>query len=236
MGLREMLGGLTESGELGQPDLLRKVVDGIAKLRHHAARGVEVLPPEVQVKIVVIEGSFHVIEQFLRDPSFDREVEAELKNRLVRVSEERMPVRHYIVEPGPKTRVEVTEIPPKPYQLRVAGGDRDGAAFALPGEKRTFLIGRGQWHGNDHQVANDVIVADAEKSISRRAARLHRTGGGGFELESLDQAEALVVCRPDGQRLRPALSANSRVPLRRGDVIEFMDGTKPVLSVHVEEA
>jgi hypothetical protein len=231
-----MLGGITDSGELGQPDLLRKVVDGIAKLRHHASRGVEVLPPEVQVKIAVVEGSFHVIERFVKDPAFDREVEAELKNRLVRVHEDRMPVRHYVVEPGPKTRVEVTEIPPRPHQLRVEGGDRDGSAFGLPGEKRTFLIGRGQWHGTDQQVANDVIVADAEKSVSRRAARLHRTGGGGFELESLDQAEALVVRRPDGQRLRPALSANGRVPLRRGDVIEFMDGARPVLSVHVEEA
>ena len=42
---------------------------------------------------------------------------------------------------------------------------------------------------------------------------------GNFELEALDQSEALVVCRPDGQRLRPALSASGRVPVQPGDVI-----------------
>jgi hypothetical protein len=105
----------------------------------------------------------------------------------------------------------------------------------LAGEKRTFLIGRGPWHGDDQQVANDVVVCDGLRAISRRAARLHRTGGGGFELEALDQSEALVVCRPDGQRLRPALSASGRVPLRSGDVIELTDGARTVLKLHLKE-
>ena len=146
-----------------------------------------------------------------------------------------MPVRHYTVEGGPKSTVEVTEVAPRPHHVRVKGGDRDGTTIPMPSEKRVFLVGRGQWHG-DQQVANDVIVAEAEKAVSRRAARLHRTGGSGFELEALDQAEALIVVRPDGQRLRPALAASGRVPVDAGDVIEFTDGKTAVLTIHLEEA
>jgi hypothetical protein len=105
----------------------------------------------------------------------------------------------------------------------------------MPGDKRVFLVGRGPWHGDDQHVANDVVVAEGEKSISRRAARLHRVSGN-FELEALDQGEALVVSHADGQRLRPALSASGRVPVHPGDVIEFTDGAKTVLTVRLEEA
>jgi len=59
---------------------------------------------------------------------------------------------------------------------------------------------------------------------------------GSFELEALDQSEALVVARPDGQRLRPALAASGRVPVQPGDIVEFTDGAKTVLSVRLEEA
>ncbi len=235
MDLRSVLGGVLSEGELGHPDLLRKVVDGIAKLRHHADRGVEVLPPEVRVHITVAEGSVQVIERFVSDPAFDRDVEAGLKNKLVHVREDRMPVRHYAVEPGKRTKIVVTEVPPRPHHLAIEGGDNDGQAIPLPGDKRTFLIGRGPWHGENQQIANDLIVSENERAISRRAARLHRTGGGGFELEALDQGEALVVCRPDGQRLRPALSASGRVPIHGGDVIEFTDGARTVLRVHLKE-
>ena len=54
MGLKTLLTG--GASELGQPDLLRKVVDGILKLRRHGGRGIEVLPEEVQVRIKVAEG------------------------------------------------------------------------------------------------------------------------------------------------------------------------------------
>jgi hypothetical protein len=222
-------------GELGHPDLLRRVVDGIAKLKRHADRGVEVLPPEVEVHITVGEGSVQVIERFVSEPEFDREVEAALRNRLVRAREDRMPVRRYFVEAGKKTKVVVKETPPRTYHLRIEGGDHDGATVALPGEKRVFLVGRGPWHGDDQQVANDVVVAETERAISRRAARLHRASGH-FEIESLDQSEALAVSRPDGQRLRPALSASGRVPVHPGDGIEFTDGAKTVLTVRLEEA
>ena len=45
MGLKTLLTG--GASELGQPDLLRKVVEGILKLRRHGGRGIEVLPEEV---------------------------------------------------------------------------------------------------------------------------------------------------------------------------------------------
>jgi hypothetical protein len=234
VGLKSLLGGVMD-GELGHPDLLRKVVDGIAKLKRHADRGVEVLPPEVEVYVTVGEGSVQVIERFVNDPSFDREVEAGLRNKLVRAREDRMPVRRYFVKAGKRTQVTVKESPPKTYQLKVEGGDRNGNRIPMPGDKRVFLVGRGPWHGDDQHVANDVVVAESEKSISRRAARLHRVSGN-FELEALDQGEALVVCHADGQRLRPALSASGRVPVQPGDVIEFTDGAKTVLTVRLEEA
>ena len=221
MSLKSLLGGVMD-GELGHPDLLRRVVDGIAKLKRHADRGVEVLPPEVEVHITVGEGSVQVIERFVSDPafdrevevhitvgegsvqviqrfvdepSFDREVEAALRNKLVRAREDRMPVRRYFVNAGKKTQVSVKETPPKTYQLKIEGGDRAGNTIAMPGDKRVFLVGRGPWHGDDQQVANDVVVSETEKAISRRAARLHRVSGS-FELEALDQK---LERRADGQ-------------------------------------
>jgi hypothetical protein len=233
MGLKTLLTG--GASELGQPDLLRKVVDGILKLRRHGGRGIEVLPEEVQVRIKVGEGGVQAIQTFLEDPSFDREVEASLLNRLVHAREDRMPVRHYSVEAGDRTSVEVAEIPARTLQFRVAGGDRDGLKIPVPPGRRDLLIGRGPWHGDDQHVANDVIVANADKTISRRAARIRRAGAA-LEIESLDQREAMVVVKPDGSKLRPALSASGRVPVRPGDAIEFTDGSKTVLTLHLEEA
>lgn len=234
MGLKTLLTG--GASELGQPDLLRKVVDGILKLRRHGGHGIEVLPAEVEVRISVgDEGGVQAIRAFLEDPAFDREVEAGLLNRLVHTREDRMPIRRYIVEAGGKTAVDVVEIQPRSLHLRVDGGDKTGTTFPLPMGRRDVLIGRGPWHGNDQQVANDLIVAENEKTISRRAARLHRSGSN-LELEALDQREAMGVLRPDGTKLRPALSASGRVPIRPGDTIEFTDGARTVLTVHLEEA
>ncbi|HEY7410672.1 MAG TPA: FHA domain-containing protein [Vicinamibacteria bacterium] len=234
-GLKALLGGALDAAELGRPDLLKRVVDGIVKLRRHGARGWEVLPAEVVVHIGVAEGSLKVLERFVRDPAFDREVEAELRNRLVRVREGALPVRRYVVQPAARTGVKVTESEPKGFRLRVEGGDRNGQVLPVPPERRELLVGRGPWHGDDSQVANDVVVTEDERSVSRKAARLHRSGAH-FELQALDQREALIVARPDGQRLRPALAASGRVPVRPGDVIEFTDGrTKSVLRLHLEE-
>lgn len=233
MGLKTLLTG--GASELGQPDLLRKVVDGILKLRRHGGRGIEVLPAEVEVRITVGEGGVQAIQTFLEDPAFDREVEASLLNRLVHAREDRMPVRHYKVEAGARTSVEVAEVQPRALRLRVEGGDRDGMTFPMPPGRRDLLLGRGPWHGDDQQVANDVIVAEKEKTVSRRAARVRRAGAS-MEIEALDQREAMVVVKPDGSKLRPALAASGRVQIRPGDAIEFTDGARTVLTLHLEEA
>jgi hypothetical protein len=234
MGVKELFGGITE-GELGQPDLLRRVTDGITALARHAGKGMPVLPPEVEVQIKVGKGSVQVIEQFVQDPAFDREVEARVLNELVKLRPEGLPVRRYVVEPGERTSVEVKESPRRRYRLRIQGGDRDGVTITLPPNRRHYLLGRGDWHGEEQQVANDVVLSQSDKAISRRAARLHRSTSG-LELESLDQQQSLVVERPDGEKLRPALAASGRVPLSSGDHIEFTDGNQTILTVHFEEA
>jgi hypothetical protein len=234
--LKAFIGGALDGGasETGRPDLLRRVVDGIVKLASHGERGLVVLPPEVEVRVGVAEGSLQVIERFVNDAAFDREVEAEVLNRLVRAREDQMPTRRYIVSSSDKPSVVVTEAPPRAYHLRVQGGDRDGQSLPLPAARRDLLVGRGPWHGDDQHVANDVVLCDAERGVSRKAARLRRIGAA-YEVESLDQREALSVLRPDGQRLRPSLSASGRVPLRPGDALEFTDGKNTIVTAFLEE-
>src|SRR5207247_6706201 len=130
--------------------------------------------------------------------------------------------------------VTVKELQPRGFQLKIESGDRAGTQTPLSPDRRDLLLGRSPWHGDDQQVANDIIISENERAISRKAARLHRTGAS-FELQSLDQREALSVVRPDGTRLRPALSASGRVPVKPGDLIEFSDGAKAVVVLKLEE-
>ena len=237
MTLKDLFGGIMEgaSGELGQPDLLRKVTEGITRLARHADRGVPLLPREVEVHIKVGHGSVQVVEQFVEDPAFDKEVEARVLNELVRLRPESLPLRRYFVEASDRTVVEVREAPRRRWRLRIEGGDRDGTAVVLPQGRRDFLLGRGERHGEEHDnIVNDVVLSESEKGLSRRAARLHRSSHG-LEIESLDQQEALVVVRPDGERIRPVLAAGGRVVVGLGDVIEFTDGKKAILCVRLEE-
>jgi hypothetical protein len=235
MGLKGLLSELMErAGELGQPDLLRRVSEGIARLARHGEGGLPLLPREVDVQIKVAEGSVEVVKRFVEDPVFDRELDSHLLNELVRLQPGDLPLRRYSVEAAEQTAVLVQEAAPRRFRLRIEGGDRDGAVLLLPAGRRDFLLGRGEWHGDETGVVNDVMLSESVKAVSRRAARLHR-GGRGLELESLDQQEALVVVRPDGERVRPVLSAGGRVAVGPGDRIEFTDGKQRVLSVHVEE-
>jgi hypothetical protein len=233
MGVKQLIGGVIHE-ELGQPDLLRRVTAGIVALARHADRGLPVLPAEVEVRIRV-NGGTQTIERFVQDPTFDREVEARVLNELVRLRPDGLPVRRYLVEAGDRNAVEVKEAPLRRFRLRIQGGDRDGTAITLPPTRRQYLLGRGDWHGDEMQVANDVVLSESERAVSRRAARLHRSAAG-LELESLDQREALVVEKQDGERVRPALTSSGRVPLAFGDRIVFTDGKKQVITAVVEEA
>jgi hypothetical protein len=234
MGVKELLGGVINE-ELGQPDLLRRVTQGIVALARHADRGLPVPPPEVEVRIRVGGGGVQTIERFVQDPAFDREVEARVLNELVRLRPDGLPVRRYVVEAGERNAVEVKEAPLRRFRLRIQGGDRDGSAVTLPPSRRQYLLGRGDWHGEEMQVANDVVVSEGERAVSRRAARLHRSAAG-LELESLDQREALVVVKQDGEKVRPALTSSGRVALAFGDRLEFTDGKQSVVTLVVEEA
>jgi hypothetical protein len=234
MGVKQVIGGVMHQ-ELGQPDLLRRVSAGIVALARHADRGLPVLPAEVEVRIKVGDGGTQTIERFVQDPAFDREVEARVLNELVRLRPDGLPVRRYVVEASDRTAVEVKEAPLRRFRLRIQGGDRDGTAITLPATRRQYLLGRGDWHGDEMQVANDVVLSESERAVSRRAARLHRSAAG-LELESLDQREAVLVEKADGERVRPALTASGRVPLAFGDRIVFTDGRNPVITAVVEEA
>jgi hypothetical protein len=236
MGLKALFEGLGQASadELSQPDLLRKVTDEFVRLARHDERGVPLLPKEAEVHIRVGAGSVQVIERFVEDPSFDRELEARLLNELVRLQPEALPLRRYVVEAADTTSVEVRELKPRRYRLRIEGGDRDGARFPLPQGRRDFLLGRGEWHGDDPGSVNDVVLSESEKAVSRRAARLHR-GSAGLEIEARAHRAGRGVGRPHRERVRPVLSANGRVVIGTEDVIEFTDGKQPVLRVRLEE-
>lgn len=231
--IKGMLGG--GGDELDRPDLLRRVADAVLTRRHHGARGESLFPPGLTVRVVVAQGSTGVVEILLRDPEFDRDVRATLLNELVGVQASSLPACRYEVCAGPRTQVTVDETAPPTLRLTIEGGDCDGQVVALPAGARELRLGRGDWHGDTQHVRNDVVVCREPRAVSRRAARLLITGAT-LELEVADQKESLAVRRPDGARLRPALSANGRVPVRPGDAIEFSDGKEVVVTLRLAEA
>src|SRR5688500_6225737 len=101
--LKGLLDGEPVADRLDRPNLRRQVVEGILTLKRRGQRGAEVLPPAVAVAVTVGEGGVEVVRGFVKDPTFDQEVEAALRNRLVNAAS--LPLRSYTVEVGPKTRV-----------------------------------------------------------------------------------------------------------------------------------
>ena len=201
-------------GELGWDDVIRRVVDAIAELRRYGARGEVVLPPEVTVRITVGEGSVATVKELVDRPELDREVAAALANRCD-VPLEQLPQREYLVSAADRTTVTVSEGAPRPWQVTIAGGDRDGQALALPERWSELTFGRG--------AENDLAVCEKTQFVSRRAGRLVRAGHL-IEVHALDQGDLLVVRRADGETVRPARTARGCVAVRGGDAIELGDG------------
>ncbi|MFT5685389.1 MAG: hypothetical protein ACI8RZ_006340 [Myxococcota bacterium] len=223
MGLLDRLRALVEpdSDSLDRPDLRRRVVDGILKLRRRGQRGVEILPLSVLVTVTVGAGSVEVVRRFVDEPAFDAEIDAELRNRLVGIRPDALPRRRYVVAEGEQTGVVVAESDTGiTARLCIRGGDRDGERLILSAGHREHRIGRGEWH-EPGTVANDIALGAS--FVSRRAAVL-RVAGSALEVSALDQGECLVVVRRDGKRIRPTNTRSRRVRVGPGDILEFNDG------------
>lgn len=222
--------------ELSRDNLVRLVVDRVVGLREYGRHGEHALPPEVAVRLVAPAERLAVLQGFVDDLRFDREVDDELCNRLVGTTRDTLPLRLYTVEAGEVPGVTATgRRTSVAVRLTIAGGDRDGAVLAVAPGQRFVKIGRGPFHGPDPQIHNDLVVSNEDAFVSRRAGRLRRSGAT-LEVESLDQGECLVVCREDGSRVRPHNTPSGWVRVRSGDTIELNDGADRRLSIGVEIA
>jgi hypothetical protein len=210
------------SDELGWDDLIRRVTEAIAPLAAYAARGQVIFPAEVVVRITTDEGRVGLVREFLEKPEFDREVDAALANRFDCATSE-LPTRDYVVSAADRTTIAAGEGAPKVWEIEINGGDLAGTTLALPSGRSEIRFGRGEWHGPDHHIRNDLVVCQNTEFVSRRAGRL-TPAGHQLEVESLDQGDALLVQCSGGAALRPARTARGRLPLRAGDVIELVDG------------
>ncbi|MES2638190.1 MAG: hypothetical protein V4850_01860 [Myxococcota bacterium] len=231
---RSLAGG---DDELGREDLLRQVEEGILALKRHAARGREVFPAGVRVDIRAAEGSIVTLRAFVTDPSFERDLEARLQNRLV--ASETLPARRYKVERGEPAGVTIQEDEQALAGILVVeGGDNDGHRFPVDLARKEWRIGRGRWHQerpDDQRLPNDIVLTESLAWVSRAAAILRRTGAL-LEVEARQQGEFLLVVRRDGTQLRPAMTASGRLPLRVGDRIELHDGNDGRVALRLDAA
>ncbi len=222
--------------EWGRDDLRKRVVDELCRLAEYGSRGEEVLPPTLMIRFTVANGQPGTVQRFLEDPSFDREVENELLNRLTRSTPDTLPARSYIATAGTRDAMEVIESTAGlPTMIRLdwetADGDRILDEYPLPAKQRSFAVGRGRWHGRSDGASNDVDIPEEARFVSRRAARIQRSGSR-LRVRSLDQGEYLRVFRKD-RYIRPARAASGAVEVEIGDHIEFNDGKGQRLLLHI---
>ena len=208
--------------ELGWDDLIRRIVEAVARLRSYGPRGEIVFPEDVIVRITVPESGAKIAQGFVDRPELDREVGAALANKCDAATDA-LPSREYIVSVADRASVTASEGTPKTWRLVIAGGDLDGQTLALPASWTELAFGRGPWHGADHGARNDLIVCEKTEFVSRRAGRLYRAGHQ-LEVASLDQADELVVRRASGEAVRPARTARGRAIASAEDAIELGDG------------
>jgi len=221
--------------ELGREDLLRDTCDGILKLRRHGAKGKDVFPPGVIVRVTARDGSLESLRGFVADPVFEHDLDAMLRNRLN--EPDRLPARRYVIGVGSSNRVAVEDDTLGVLAVFVIeGGDKDGDRFVVQLTQREWRIGRGRWHqehGDDQRVPNDIVVSENLSWISRAAAVIERSGAF-LEVVSRQQKDFLVVLKADGSRIRPHLTASGRAPLAIGDRLEFHDGVSGSLVLRVD--
>jgi len=218
--------------ELGWDDLIRRVVDEVARLKRFGARGEVVFPMEVVVRITVGDGSLTTIQEFVDRPELDREVGVALSNRCD-VTLEQLPRRAYLVSAADRTTVSVAEGAPQAWQFVVDGGDRTGATLRLAAGWSEAAFGRGEWHGGDQHARNDLVICEHTEFVSRRAGRLYRAGHL-LEVAALDQGDLLIVKRASGEAVRPSRTARGRAVVRPGDTIELTDGRSGTVRIVVQ--
>lgn len=215
------------SDELGWDDLVRRVVEAVAKLARYGEHGRVAFPPDVEVQIGVAEGSVEVIRGFVDKPELDQAVGAALANRCD-CDARSLPSRQYLVAAAAQTSVVAVEGAPRVWELEIGGGDLDGRVLAIPAGRKEVRLGRGEWHGTDATTRNDLVVCEETDFVSRRAARI-TFAGHHPEIESLDQGDTLTVRRAGGDAIRPARTARGRAALEAGDTIELGDGRARVV-------
>lgn len=234
---RSLAGG---DDELGREDLLRHIEAGILALKRHGARGKEVFPAGVCVRITAPPsdrggGGLATLRAFVADPGFERDLEARLQNRLVDAGA--FPARVYIVSEGDASEVVVEENAHAISAILVIeGGDRDGDRFPVDLGRREWRIGRGRWHQerpDDQRLPNDIVLTEKEAWVSRAAALLRRSGAF-LEIEARQQGEFVIVARRDGSLLRPAMTAAGRLAVGPGDRIEFHDGQNGRITLRID--
>lgn len=225
--------GDDSDGELGGADLYALVAKGILALGRRDAKGKLVLPAGVEIRVTAVDGSLATLEQWSRSAETNREIDARLVNERVEPAD--LPVRRWTVCRGETNGIEVVDDPdPVLAVLVVEGGDKDGDRFPVGPGRREWRLGRGRWH-SDSRLPNDIVLSDTAAWLSRGAAILRRVGTG-FEVESRDQGEFLVVHPRDGTSRRPALTASGRVALNTGDRLEFHDGKAERVVLRVDAA
>jgi hypothetical protein len=218
--------------ELGWDDLVRRIVEAIASLRRHGPRGEVAFPPDVVVRITVLEGSDAIVQRFLDRPDLDREVAAALANRCD-TAVDALPAREYVLSTADRVSITATEGAARTWRLAIVGGDLDGNVLIPPGDWAELAFGRGPWHGPDHAARNDLVVCERTEFVSRRAGRLYRAGNQ-LEVAALDQGDALVVRRASGEAIRPARTSRGRIVVGAGDAIELGDGRGQTLQLIVQ--
>lgn len=217
--LRKRLENDANDGDLDRPDLVRAVVDGILALRRRGATGEDVFPAGIIVR-VTSPGSLETLRAFVADTSFDQEVDDRLRNELARPGD--FPARRYAFAVGDQAVLLEEDPAPVLAILEIEGGDRAGTRYPVGTNRKEWRLGRGPWH-SEQRLANDIVLADELRWVSRAAAVLRRAGSC-FEVEARDQGELLLVLPRGGSPQRPAMTATRRVPVRPGDVLELGDG------------
>jgi hypothetical protein len=227
------LGGLFRGGggELGWDDVIRHVVRAVGVLARRGERGRVVFPPEVVVRIEVAGGGAEVVRGFVKKRELDAEVGAALANEHDCDPAE-LPRREYVVAAGAETKITAAEGSARAWEIAIEGGDLDGRTVRLPSGRKDARFGRGEWHGKEQQVKNDVVVCESAEFVSRRAGRLTHAGSA-LEVEALDQGDSLVVRRSSGEAVRPARTSKGRAAVQSGDVVELGDGHGGAIRLHV---